>query len=333
MSILILILAISATDDSTLHIKVPNAWPNPCYNFIEHPLTKPAIDMGRALFYDPILSKDSSISCASCHNSYTAFAHVDHNVSHGIHDRIGFRNAPALINLAWRSSFMWDAAIRNLDRQALVPIQDSNEMDESIANILLKLNQSARYRKLSFRAWGDSNISTQNLLQSMSQFLITLVSANSKYDSMMQGRIQFNVQEKNGYTIFQQHCSSCHVEPLFTNSALKSNGLKVDTVLNDFGRMRITKASKDSLLFMVPTLRNIEFTFPYMHDGRFKKLSEVIQHYTHLDLDAQQLSSELKRPISLTPNEKVDLIAFLLTLSDREFNFNADYNYPRHLLK
>ena len=145
----------------------------------------------------------------------------------------------------------------------------------------------------------------------------------------MQQKDTFTQQEQNGYLLFKKHCASCHTEPLFTNLQFENNGLPVDSILNDWGRMRITQKANDSLKFKVPTLRNIEFSFPYMHDGRFKKLSQVLNHYTNGIVHYSNLSQTLKQPIILTSNQKVDITAFLLTLTDKEFLFNKKFSYPR----
>lgn len=308
---------------------VPENWPKPVYNFKNNPLTKEKVFLGRNLFYDPILSRDNSISCASCHSPFNAFTHVDHNVSHGIEDRIGTRNSPTLMNLAWHQSFMWDGAINHLDMQALAPISHRDEMDEKIETVILKLNQSKKYKTLFYGAFGDSIATGEKTLKSISQFMLTLISANSKYDLVKQRKAKFTAQEKNGYKLFQNHCASCHQEPLFTNLKFENNGLKVDPKLKDFGRVKITQNPDDSLRFKVPTLRNIEFSFPYMHDGRFKKLNQVLNHYTNEIQYSTTLSQSLTKPIKLTSNEKVDIIAFLLTLSDREFLFNQDHGFPK----
>ena len=307
--------------------KVPIGWPKPVYDFKKSKFSNEKIMLGRVLFYDPILSKDNTISCASCHSPYNAFAHTDHALSHGIADSIGFRNAPALFNLAWQKSFMWDGAIKDLDEQAVFPITHPKEMGEKLSRVIQKINQSEKYNKLITEAYGIDSINKQQLLQSISQFILSLVSANSKYDSVMQHKASFTTQEFSGYKLFKKNCSSCHTEPLFTNGSFKSNGLKPNIVLNDYGRMRITQNKKDSLLFKVPTLRNLSYTYPYMHDGRFSKLSEVLQHYTsNVDVNSN-ISKELQQPILLTPNEKVDLISFLLTLNDRSFVFNPNYSF------
>jgi cytochrome c peroxidase len=309
--------------------QTPANWPKPTYDFNKNPLTADKVELGRHLFYDPILSKNNQISCASCHSPFTAFTHVDHDLSHGIDDRIGTRNSPALMNLAWHSSFMWDGAINHLDMQALAPISHPDEMGETIESVVKKLQHTTAYPAMFKKAFGDSAITGEHTLKAISQFMLTLVSSNSKYDSVMRKQTQFTMQEKNGYALFQKNCSSCHAEPLFTNLQFENNGLAVDTTLNDYGRMRITKNKQDSLKFKVPTLRNIEFSFPYMHDGRFKTLSAVLKHYTNGVKQSQSLSVHLQKPIVLSSNDKVDLTAFLLTLTDKSFLFNSKYAYPK----
>ncbi len=308
---------------------VPKHWPKPVYDFSKNALTNQKVQLGRILFYDPILSKDNTISCSSCHSQYNAFTHVDHDLSHGINDRLGIRNSPVLLNLAWQKSFMWDGAINHLDVQALAPISHPDEMGENIQNVILKLQSSKKYPLLFYKAFGDSVITGEYTLKAISQFMLTLVSANSKYDSVMRGQIQFTSQEQNGYLLFKKYCSNCHTEPLFTNMRFEYNGLPLDSTLNDYGRMRITKDRSDSLKFKVPTLRNIEFSYPYMHDGRFKTLSQVLKHYTSNFQNTKIVSEKIKLPIILSSNEKVDLIAFLLTLTDKEFLFNTKYSFKK----
>ncbi|MCD6017412.1 MAG: cytochrome-c peroxidase [Bacteroidetes bacterium] len=307
----------------------PENWPETTYDFSKNPLTLQKVELGRKLFYDPILSKNNSISCASCHSQYSAFTHVDHDLSHGIEDRIGTRNSPTLMNLAWHKSFMWDGAINHLDVQALGPISHPDEMGEKIENVVLKLQQSKKYPALFYKAFKDSLITGEHLLKSISQFMLTLVCSNTKYDSVMRKQTQFTTQERNGYMLFQKNCGSCHTEPLFTNLEFENNGLAVDPTLNDSGRMKVTGNKKDSLKFKVPTLRNIEFSYPYMHDGRFKRLSDVLKHYTSSVLQSPTLSAHLQTPVVLSSNEKVDLTAFLLTLSDKSFLFNPKYSFSK----
>jgi len=299
----------------------PAYWPSPRYDFSKNPLTRQGIALGRQLFYDPVLSRDSTVSCANCHLSFTAFTHVDHALSHGIEDRIGRRNSPALMNLAWAEQYMWDGAVNHLDMQALAPISHRTEMDHTLAAVLQRLRQSPAYSARFEAAFGDPGITGEHFLKAISQFELTLVSGNAKYDRVRMGAEQFTEQEQNGYRLFQANCADCHVEPLFSHFGFEQNGLPLDTVLMDYGRMAITQNPADSLKFKVPSLRNIEFSYPYMHDGRFPKLRDVINHYTQ--------TKALNRQIALTPNEKVDLIAFLRTLTDRDFLFNPAFSFPQ----
>lgn len=329
-SALVLIIAAFRTSDDRWNV-LPKSFPKPVYDFSKNRLSENKIQLGRALFYDPILSRNNQISCASCHSQFSAFTHVDHALSHGIDDKIGFRNAPALINLAWQSSFMRDGAVNHLDVQALAPISNPLEMDETMAHVVSKLQSSHLYARLFYKAFDDSVITGEHTLKALSQFMLTLVSSNSKYDSVMRKQSVFTEQENRGYNSFKKNCASCHSEPLFTNDGFRNNGLPIDTALKDYGRYRVTNNPLDSLKFKVPTLRNIEFSTPYMHDGRFKKLSQVMNHYTNEIKESKSLSSELQRPIVLTSNEKVDIIAFLFTLTDKSFLFNPDYYYPKEI--
>lgn len=302
---------------------IPKGWGKPIYDFSKNPLTKEGFELGRHLFYDPILSSDNTISCASCHLQATGFTHVDHDLSHGIDGKIGTRNSMTIMNLAWSRSFMWDGSINHLDMQPLAPLSNSVEMGENLENVLKKINSSTKYKTLFYKAFNDSLATGQRTLLAFSQFILQLNSYNSKYDKYMRKEVggEYNQQEINGLQLFRIHCVSCHTEPLFTNNTFENNGLPIDTTLNDFGRMKITHNPADSLKFKVPTLRNIQFTYPYMHDGRFKKLREVLNYYT--------TTRQLTPPIILNADEKVDIIAFLLTLTDYEFLFDKQFGYPR----
>lgn len=328
-ALLVSLIAVAAFKKRDHGINIPKGWPAPVHDVSREPVTAKKVLLGRMLFYDPILSRDSTISCAGCHASFTAFAHTDHNLSHGIDGRIGTRNAPALMNLAWNKQFMWDGSVAHLDEQAIRPITDPREMDETMAHIITKLQHSDRYPRLFHEAFGNSAVDQKKVLSAISQFMLTLVCANSKYDSVMRNEAKFTPQETNGYRLFRQHCAACHTEPLFTNSEYENNGLPVDTALNDIGRMKVTGKPEDSLKFKVPGLRNIEFSYPYMHDGRFKRLSEIVKHYTSGIQQSNTLSTQLRKPIVLSSDERVDLTAFLLTLTDRSFLFDPCFAYPK----
>ena len=328
---LAIVLSFKITNEKLFY--VPKGFPKPTYDFTNNKISKAKIELGRMLFYETQLSKNNTISCANCHLQYSSFTHVDHALSHGIDDKIGKRNSPVLVNLAWQKSFMWDGAINHLDMQALAPISNATEMDEKIENVVSKLNQNNQYKKYCYKAFKDSNITGELVLKSLSQFMLTFISANSKYDSVMQNLKEFTAKEKNGYNLFKQHCASCHTEPLFTNSEFENNGLLLDKNNTDYGRMIVTNNKTDSLKFKVPTLRNIEFSYPYMHDGRFKKLSDVINHYANLTTQNSYYSTKLLVPIALSSNDKVDLIAFILTLTDKKFLFNKNFSYSSKTLK
>ncbi|HRH39184.1 MAG TPA: cytochrome c peroxidase, partial [Flavobacteriales bacterium] len=230
----------------------------------------------------------------------------------------------------WNKSFMWDGAVNHLDVQALAPIEHKAEMGEEIGHVVTKLQRNAKYRQLFRAAFDDERITGEYLLKALAQFQLTLVSSGSKYDRAMSGTdsVTFTDQEANGYHLFKAHCSACHAEPLFTDGSFRNNGLPPDSLLRDGGRIRITHEAKDSLCFKVPTLRNVEFSYPYMHDGRFKSLREVIAHYAGGIHRSTTLDKELEKPIALTSNERTDLLAFLLTLTDRDFLLNRAHAAP-----
>jgi len=309
-------------------LEYPQHFPAPAYDFSQNPLQEEAIRLGRQLFYDPILSRDNSVSCASCHAPHTAFAHTDHPLSHGINDSIGTRNAPPLFNLAWQRSFMWDGAVHHLDMQALAPITHPGEMGESMAGIVRKLQATDSYAARFAAAFGDRSITGERILKALSQFQLTLVSAGARYDRVRAGAEQFTEQEQKGYLLFRQHCGSCHREPLFSGDGFADNGLPVDATLMDQGRMQVTGKEEDRYHFRIPSLRNLSYTFPYMHDGRFTRLREVLHHYTALR-PRPTLAQELRKPIMLSDHDKTDLIAFLMTLNDPAFCRNPEFQYPK----
>lgn len=326
---LLVLCAANVPSPINVKLKFPESWPIPTYDFTTNPLTAEGIALGRKLFYDPILSADSIVSCSSCHLSFTAFTHVDHAVSHGVGDSIGTRNSLALMNLAWSKRFMWDGAVNHLDMQALAPINHPDELGETTAHVVAKLQRTSTYPLLFEKVFGDATITGERFLKALSQFELTLVSANSKYDRVMLKAEAFTEQEANGYALFKTNCNACHQEPLFTTGEFANNGLPIDSVFNDFGRMLITKDPEDSLKFKIPTLRNIEFSFPYMHDGRFKSLRNVLDHYGEGIQHGPTLAPELQKGLALTKNQRTDIVAFLLTLSDREFCFDPNFAYPR----
>jgi cytochrome c peroxidase len=327
---LIVCLCAGFTPGEGVGFIAPKGWKPPVYSFASNPLTKKNIELGRMLFHDPILSRDSMVSCASCHQPRTAFAHTDHDVSHGIGDAIGTRNAPALMNLAWQPVFHWDGAIHHLEVQPLAPMTHPQEMGETLDHVLAKLNATQRFKTAFAEAFSEDKsaqssaqhtITTEQVLKVLAQFQVTLVSANAKYDRVMRAESgwAFNEFEQQGYRLYTTHCSSCHTEPLFTNHTFQNNGLPIDTMFRDIGRMAVTQRREDSLTFKVPTLRNVEVTYPYMHDGRFQSLAMVLFHYTNGIHLSPTLAPALRDGIRLSEEEKRCIIAFLKTLTDEEF--------------
>lgn len=311
----------------------PSNFPEPAYHFNTNSVTKEGFELGRKLFYDPILSADNTISCGSCHIQTSAFTHHGHIVSHGIADRMGTRNSPPIMNLAWNTSFMWDGGILDLDLQSVAPITNHLEMDETMSNVINKLQASSQYPSLFKKAFGSDQITTATFLKALSQFMLLCISSNSKYDSIMrkQGNVSFTADEQEGYTLFAQKCGSCHKEPLFTDNSFRNNGL-TPSMVDDQGRFIITQLNEDKYKFKVPSLRNLAYTAPYMHDGRFLTLDAVLDHYSSkvelsasLDPLLQQGSST---GISLTTDERTKIKAFLNTLNDRGFLFDKQLSQP-----
>ena len=286
------------------------------------------VELGRHLFYDPILSLNSTTSCASCHQQFSAFAHIDHALSHGVEGRIGKRNVPALQNLVNQPAFMWDGAIENLHMQALSPLTGNEEMGETLPNILVKLQTSRAYPSMFRSAFDDSVITIPHILQAIGSFCSSLVSVSSRYDGYVNGSDTFALNEVRGLKLFREKCATCHAEPLLTNNTFRSNGLHVDTALQDTGRIRITFDDADRYRFKVPSLRNIAVTHPYMHDGRFKRLRDVLWHYGTPGGIADHADPLVQSIGVLRDNERKDLIAFLLTLTDESFLKNPKFADP-----
>ena len=309
----------------------PDYIPQPVYRLPVNPAENDTVQLGRLLFYDNIVSANNQVSCASCHNSYNAFAHTDHDLSHGIFDSIGTRNAPGLFNLAWHKEFMWDGATHHIEAQALAPLHDERELGSSIGALITKLQGSSFYQKEFQNVYKDSIINSSRVLKALAAFELSLVSFGSKYDDVRKGDAELTAQENVGYGIFQKHCNQCHAEPLFSNYQYEDNGLPVDQELHDLGRFLVTGDEQDKYKFKVPSLRNLSYTYPYMHDGRFLKLKDILEHYATIDESDLERKTGIRKPISLSLNDRADLIAFLLTLNDQNFVFNPDYSFPEKL--
>lgn len=311
-----------------IEFKVPPGWPQPVYDFARNQLTREGVALGRRLFYDGRLSRDGNFACASCHQQFAAFATYDHNLSHGFNNSFTRRNSPGLFNLAWQKEFMWDGGINHLDLQPLAPMTDTTEMAETIDNVLKKLSADTAYKRMFRDAFGSETINTQRLTRALSQFLLTMVSANSKYDRVMRGQDSFDLPQRLGYEIFQQKCQQCHKPPLFTDFSYRNTGITTDKFLNDYGRMKITRDPKDSLKFKVPSLRNVQLTFPYGHDGRFYSLQDVLDHYRKAVVNSPSVDSLVRNNLPLSNYETGQLKAFMYALTDSAFLYDLRFSPP-----
>lgn len=307
---------------------VPVNFPNPVYKFEGNELTNYGFELGKKLFYEARLSSDKSISCGSCHQQFAAFSQLDHPVSHGVNNCLGKRNAPVIFNLAWQSEFFWDGGAKNLEIVPINALTDVCEMGTDLNTVINFLNNTKPYPQLFKNAFGTATVNSQNLLKALAQFTAAMVSANSKYDKVIRKETSFTTEEQNGYQLFKEKCANCHTEPLFTNLTYQNNGLDLNSV--DEGRKAITSLASDYGKFKIPTLRNIELSSPYMHDGRFNTLEKVLEHYNSGVHNAINLHPSLNNNgtlgISLTIIQKQELLAFLKTLTDNEFIKNKNFS-------
>jgi cytochrome c peroxidase len=307
-----------------LGFQKPVNFPDPVYDFANNPVTKEGFELGRALFYEPRLSRNNTITCGSCHIQSSAFTQHGHDVSHGIDDRLGTRNSPSIMNLAWNKAFMWGGGVYDLDLQPITPITTHEEMDENLENVLNKIRALPKYTAMFKSAFGTEEVTTARFMKALSQFMLMCVSSNSKYDKVMRKETgaAFTAHEQAGYVLFKDKCASCHAEPLFTDGSFRNNGLGVSPI-NDKGLYAATLMETDKYKFKVPSLRNLQFTAPYMHDGRFLSLSGVLEHYNSEVQATPNLDPVLhqngKLGITLSNDQKAILTAFLNTLNDTDF--------------
>ena len=301
-------------DKPIVSFSTPSGFPAPMYLFDSNEVNNIRFRLGKFLFYDPILSSDSTVSCSTCHAQSHGFA--DHNIpfSKGVGGQYGKRNAPPIFNAAWMPEFFWDGRVHHLDDFSIGPITNPVEMNETSIHVVKKLNRNTYYRKQFKSAYNVDSITEINLRKALSQYMAMVISSDSKYDKYINGKASFSSSEQNGFTIFKSNCASCHVPPLFTDYSFRNNGL--DSVFTDLGRAVYTKNSDDYGKFKVPTLRNIELTYPYMHDGRYIGLMDVINHYSNGIHQSVTLDKSLSTNLQLSPSDKKDLFKFLLTLTD-----------------
>lgn len=305
----------------------PASFPTAYYKHVPNTYSQAGFELGRKLFHDSLLSVNNTVSCASCHKQEFAFSDGGIVLSKGIDGQTAKRHTPAIFNMAWNTSFMWDGGVNNLEVMPLAPLTNHLEMGETIKHIIYKLNRDQEYPTLFKNVFHRDSIDDQQMFWAIAQYMSNLVSAHAKYDRIIAGTDRFNPEEQEGYALFKANCATCHKEPLFTDYSYQNNGL--DASFADSGRFRITQSAPDIGKFKVPTLRNVAVTYPYMHDGRFATLSDVLKHYASGIKSSATLSDKLakdgKPGLSLTEDEQNKIILFLQTLTDSTLLTNKYY--------
>lgn len=322
---------------TSYELNLPASLPKPSLPE-DNPLTKEGVLLGNKLFFDTILSGNNTQSCASCHNQEFAFSDNGKALSVGIRGLKGRRNSMPIFNMFYHNSgFFWDGRAKLLRHQSLRPIEDDLEMDDTLANVINKLKKSEIYPQLFYDAFGTSEINELRISLALEQYMLTLVSGNSKYDRVKLGLENFTESEARGRDIFFTEaesasmktgadCFHCHSGPNFSNNEFMNNGL--DEVFTDLGLGEFTKKPFDNGKFKVPSLRNVELTYPYMHDGRFNTLEEVLNHYNKNVKNSNTLDPNMHSfvgGLNLSEQNISDLVDFLKTLTDTEFLSNPEY--------
>jgi cytochrome c peroxidase len=291
------------------------------------------------------MSKDGSISCASCHRQADAFTDTA-RFSEGVRGLLGGRQAMAVFNMAWNENeFFWDGRAHLLRNQSLKPVQDTLEMDETVTNVIAKLKNDQQYKDQFIRAFDSDEITEEKMELALEQFMNSIVSVDSKYDRYLNGTATLDSSEERGRLLFFAEynpsfpslsgadCQHCHSGRNFENDKYLNNALDTDAEMADDGRMEVTGNSSDRGKFKVTSLRNIELTAPYMHDGRFNTLEEVVDHYNTGMKNSSTVDPALIYPLNnnglqLTAEDKRDLVAFLKTLTDEVMITNPEYSDP-----
>lgn len=308
-----------------LEVNIPANFPPIAYDLSANPPTEKGFELGKKLFYDGNLSANGFISCGFCHEQRFAFTHHGHQFSHGIDDKEGIRNAPAIQNMAFLKEFAWDGATAHLDLFPIIPITNEVEMGETMSSVLNKLKGDSDYQYLFAEAFENGEVNNENFLKALSQFMVMMISADSKYDKHVRGEAggNFTEIESQGLAVFENKCARCHATDLFTDNNFRNNGLPPNPNINDLGRAEVSGSAADNYKFKVPSLRNVAVTAPYMHDGRFGSLESVLNFYSHGVQDSETLDPQLKQNnslgIELSEEDKTALIAFLNTLTDDNF--------------
>ncbi len=310
---------------------IPSGFPTIVNTPADNPLTIEGIALGKKLFYDPILSGDNTMSCGSCHAQPFNFSDNNKQFSKGITGAFGTRNAPTIVNVIWMPYFFWDGRAATLEDQVLGPVANPIEMHSTWSNVVSKIQASTVYPDLFNKAFQTKTITQDLITKAIAQFERTFISANSRYDRWVAGKDTLSASEQRGYNMFYTEtadCFHCHTTQLFTDNLFHNNAL--DAFPKDSGRAKVTKNPNDIGRFKTPTLRNIEFSAPYMHDGRFTTLEQVVDFYSS-GLQFSATVDPLMKKLStggaqLSTQQKQDLIAFLKTLTDSSFVTNVAYS-------
>lgn len=333
---------INAQLDETPYAFSYTGFPDPELN--GNALTVEGVKLGRMLFYEKAMSRDNSISCASCHVQEHGFSDPN-TLSEGVDGSLGKRQAMSVFNTAWhRNEFFWDGRAHLLRDQALMPIQDELEMKETLPNVVAKLSEDVTYQVQFIKAFGDEVITEERIALALEQFMNSIISNRSKYDQFVAGELTLTESEERGRTLFfgeynpafpdisGADCAHCHGGANFDNNRYMNNGLDIEADQTDMGREEVTSDPNDKAKFKVTSLRNIELTAPYMHDGRFSTLEEVVDHYNENIKVSPTLDPALEYTtqtgLMLSEQDKIDLIAFLKTLTDNEMVMDERYSDP-----
>lgn len=304
-------------DENQYYLEIPKGFPAPVIP-ADNAMTKRRVALGKKLFFDPILSLDSSISCGSCHSPSLAFSDTN-KFSIGVQNRIGERNASSLSNVAYQQSFFWDGGVPSLEQQAIAPIENHLEMAFNLPELIKRLSKHNVYPNLFQQAYGRQ-VDVFSLVRALACYERTLISGNSAYDKFLYGdSLALTTAQGRGFEIFtgeKGECFHCHAEFNFTDGSFKNNGLY--DVYADSGRARISAKSSDVGKFKVPSLRNVELSAPYMHDGSLRDLQAVVKHYNSGGKNHPNKSILIK-PLNLNAQEQSDLVEFLKALTDKDF--------------
>lgn len=305
-----------------LYLDYPAYFPEPIPAPIRNELTIEGAALGRDLFFDPTLSADHQISCASCHQPEYSFSDGKKFSTGHSGNRLK-RNTPALINLAWSADFFWDGGVKNLESLSFAALMNPDEMGTNLSALCKLLNERPTYRAKFKIVFDTDSITSAHISRALAQYLRTIVSASAKYDSVQLELSTFSNQEKEGQKVFENNCAVCHKPPLFVDGDFHHNGLRQiyssDDLYVSTGRFRISRDSADLGKYKTPTLRNLGLTAPYMHDGRFESIEEVLAHYQNIDT-VNQHQDKLVEMIDFSEKEKLSLIAFLKTLDAMSFD-------------